>query len=144
MTESVPKHAGFRVIGALLVVATLMGTYAYSRFDASEKHLMQQVEKFASLGTTATEKVCLDSVLEWLPTCPAMLSLCRDSVGRMMAACLHGQDREAMCSEVEPIRRRTSFGYADCAARGLDRPGRKACADGYRAIDKYCEDRSKE
>jgi hypothetical protein len=138
------RHAGYKVVAGLMLLATLMGTYAYSRFDASERHLMGQLEHFATLGVSANETQCIDAVLEWLPTCPAMLSLCRDSVGRMMGACLHGQDRADLCQSIEPIRRRTSFGYEECKARGLDRPGQKACAAAYRAIDKHCEDRSKE
>ncbi len=138
------KHAGYKVIAALMIVATFMGTYAYSRFDDSEKHLTERLEHFAELGKTATPMECAEATLAWFPTCSAMLSLCQDSVGRMMRTCLAGQDRSTLCAEVEPIRRKTSFGYADCAVRGFERTGRKACADVYRAIDKHCEDKSKE
>jgi hypothetical protein len=142
--QPLKKHAGYKVIGMLFVVSTLMGTYAYSRFDASEKHLMAQMEMFETLGQQASEVQCIDGVLDWLPTCPAMLSLCRDSVGRMMGVCLQGQDRSSLCAAIEPIRRKTSFGYDECLARGLDRSGKKACAAAYRAIDKHCEVKSRE
>ena len=72
------RHAGYWVIAGILSMATLMGTYAYSRFDASERHLMAQLDEFTALGAQGNETTCVDAVLAWLPTCPAMLSLCQD------------------------------------------------------------------
>jgi hypothetical protein len=138
------KHSGYKVLAGLFFLSTAMGIFAYAQFDRSEKHLTERLLEFRALGESATEQQCIDAVMEWVPQCSAMKSLCDDSVQRMMVACLIGQKRIEMCNEVEPIRRKTSFGYHECAARGLDRSGKKACASVYRAIDKYCEELSKE
>ena len=138
------RHAGYWVLAVLFAVSVFLGIFAYAQFDRSEKHLTDQLLEFRALGETADVNECMDAVMNWVPQCSAMLSLCNDSVQRMMVACLIGQQRFQLCAEVETVRRRTSFGYAECEARGLDRRGKKACASIYRAIDKYCEELSKE
>lgn len=138
--DSPGKHSGYKVLAAILGAALVLGVTAYARFVDSEKHLTAELQHFMTLGKTASEAQCLDAILEWLPQCSAMLSLCQDSVTRFMGECLRAQSRNEMCERIEPIRRQTSFGYQDCKSRHLDRIGKKACADGYRSMDKYCED----
>lgn len=135
------KHAGYKVVAGLLVLAVAIGVTAYYRFVQSEKHLTERFEYFVSLGPTQTVDGCLNEVLHWSENCSAMLSLCKDSVPRMMSACLDGADRSEYCAGVEDIRRMTSFGYDDCHSRQLDKVRNRACADAYRAIDKFCDTR---
>ncbi len=133
------KHAGYKVLFALLLTSVAIGVTAYYRFIQSEKHLTERFEHFVQVGSNLTAYECVDEVMAWSRECSAMLSLCQDSVQRMMSGCLHAQDRSALCADVEAVRRSTSFGYDDCKSRDLDRVRKKACADSYRAIDKFCE-----
>jgi hypothetical protein len=134
-------HAGYKVVTIILLVSLAIGVTAYYRFVQSEKHLTSTLAHFLEIGPQKSALGCVEDVVEWSKNCSAMLSLCEDSVQRMMGACLQGRSREDECAAVESVRRKTSFGYDDCSARGLDRVRKRACADAYRAFDKYCEDR---
>lgn len=135
------SHAGYKVVTIILLVSIAIGVTAYYRFVKSEKHLTSTFEHFLAVGSEKTAFDCVDEVVEWSKRCSAMLSLCEDSVQRMMTACLQGKSRSEACAAVEPERRKTSFGYDDCAKKGLDRVRKRACADAYRAFDKFCDDR---
>lgn len=134
------SHAGYKVVTIILLVSIAIGVTAYYRFVKSEKHLTSTFDHFLAIGPEKTAFDCVGDVVEWSKHCSAMLSLCEDSVQRMMGACLQGRPRGEECASVESVRRKTSFGYGDCADRGLDRVRKRACADAYRAFDKYCDE----
>jgi hypothetical protein len=127
------------LLGGLFMVSVAVGIMGWLRFTASEQELTTSIQRMAQRGSQLTPTQCIDAVLAWRIECTAMKNLCDASVYRMMESCLAGADRRKYCAENEAAMSATSFGYGDCAQRGLDRGGKKACAAAYRALDAYCK-----
>ncbi|MCZ7587010.1 MAG: hypothetical protein M5R36_28715 [Deltaproteobacteria bacterium] len=78
--------------------------------------------------------------MAWRRTCSAMSTECDASVDRLVRACLGAKDRRAYCRDLGDRSSSTHFGYQECVPYEKDRPLKKACALGFRVIDRFCKD----
>ena len=142
--EEIAKKGGRTatlVIGGLILGSTLIAVFAYGKFVESEKQLHRDFEEMRVKGEALTISECVDEVLVWRSNCNAMVFLCDRSVGRMMEMCLDGQDRSAYCASMDTKEMtRTTFGYAECKAKGAhtDRQTKKQCGTTWRAVAAWC------
>jgi hypothetical protein len=126
------------VLGSLGAVALLAGVQGYLMLRKSQAHMKVALMNAQVMGSTLDVLGCLDHTLSWYAKCDAMKSLCDGSVGRIMTRCLESQPRTQQCLQLGQATQDTHFGFAECKARGVNRWNKKACAESFRSLDRFC------
>jgi hypothetical protein len=127
------------VLSVLSLVALGAGIQGFVMLQKSQKYMKSSLEESSRAGVHSSGEQCVDFTMNWYARCEAMKSLCDGSVGRVMIKCLESQERAGFCASLGDKTRDTHFGYKECQARGVDRWNKKACAETFRTIDRYCE-----
>ena len=137
-----PRISAGWIVGALFAASFAIGVVAYARYVSSEKALTADLAAIADKGKALSVEQCVDEVLAWHARCEAMKSLCDLSIPRMMFECLKAQDRAPYCDGLTRTTEETTFGVAECKARGAysERTTRNVCATAYRSIDAHCRE----
>jgi hypothetical protein len=122
-----------------MTVSTVIGVIAFWRFAVSDEFLARVRVNMEEKGKVSTPEQCVDEVVRHAATCEAMKSMCEATAPQWMEACLHGRDRTSYCASLGDATMSTSFGFAACKERHVDRRTKKACASAYRSIAAHCQ-----
>jgi len=133
---------GTRVVLACLALSTAVGVWAYSRYTDSEKILTRAAEDFKHRPAVLSLQDCLDEVIQWESSCPAMLTLCDHYAPKLFESCLQSQtlaQRQQDCAKIVGNGLKDAhFGYEPCLQRKLSRRLTKICTTLYMVSDNSC------
>lgn len=132
-------HNGMKFVFGLLAVSFIMGLYAFYNFKVANQVLRLELVSMETRGKELSFSQCIDQVVDWVPKCAAMKSLCEAYSGGIMEACLKGRNRMQECAQIADRPDVSHFGFQDCEARNLNRALNKVCANAYKALDIHCK-----
>lgn len=137
------KHAAWKVLGIIAVLALVLGVLAFRNIKRSIITIDKTQKEMVAAGKKLNLEGCVQRVLKWKRMCGAIHVICRSSIPRMTAACLEAKQRKNACRSMKLGQYKTSahFRHSMCKARGLHRRRhwKRECGAVFGTVWKYCK-----
>ena len=150
-------RTAWRVVGGILILATVLGVLAYYNYSQSSAVLNQDFVDIAVKGETVDTEGCVPLVLEWHSSCQAMKTLCDHAIPMAMTHCLTAPkapeerqvERKNYCDAFAWPSSKSKWTYRKCQEigvskdKGASRDEAKACGNAFGAIENFCRHEGK-
>lgn len=129
-----------KVVAAIAVVSAILSVFIIRNLDQFQKTMDHSLSKLSQEGAKLSVDECAVKVVDEVRHCTGMLSLCEQSVPRLMTTCLSAQSRAEDCKARAEDLDTARLGYKECAARGEVGRKKPECGTAYRAFADYCRE----
>lgn len=130
------------ILSLVFITSLAFGTFAYITFRNSEAILTAKADEFTEKGKNLSIPECIQEVLDWEKTCPAMQVLCDHYALKIWGNCFESKSRKEECSDLikaDPAVHTSRYGVAQCEPYRPSKRIVKICGQLHMASIDFCE-----